>query len=144
LKEIIIKLTEILNNIHDIIQLYVSNKLNLELSDKDLHFWIMGIIGITAFIIVLILSKLISKMPFGITILSFLYTFTFMVVLVFAIEIQQAITNRGHMEFQDAVIGLWGFTVFFLCFAIISSIFLLTKKFLKTIIKNDSKKNINI
>ncbi|WP_088043398.1 hypothetical protein [Bacillus sp. EAC] len=144
MKEIIIKLTEILNNIHDIIQLYVSDKLNLELSDKDLHFWIMGIIGITAFILVLILSKLISKMPFGITILSFLYTFTFMVVLVFAIEIQQAITNRGHMEFQDAVIGLWGFIVFFLCFALISSIFLLTKKILKTLFKNDSKKNINI
>lgn len=133
-------LTELLNNIHDFIQVYASNYLNLGLNDKDLHFWIMGIIGLFVFLIVLFLSKLISKMPFGITILSFLYTFTFMVVLVFAIEIQQAITNRGNMEFQDAIVGLWGYVVFFLGFAIISSVMLIAKRFLNRLLKNDSSK----
>jgi sugar phosphate permease len=140
LKEIILMLTELLNNIHDFIQVYANNYLNLSLNDKDLHFWIMGIIGIFVFLIVLILSKLISKMPFGITILSFLYTFTFMVVLVFAIEIQQAITNRGNMEFQDAIVGLWGYVVFFLGFAIISSVFLIAKRLLNRLLKKDSSK----
>ncbi|MEH7252194.1 hypothetical protein V7111_08720 [Neobacillus niacini] len=130
MKELILMFTELLNNIHDFIQIYANNYLNLGLNDKDLHFWIMGVIGIFVFVIVLILSKLIARMPFGITILSFLYTLTFMVVLVFAIEIQQAITNRGNMEFYDAVIGLWGFFVFFLGFVIISSIILLIKKVL--------------
>lgn len=128
MKELIVMFTELVNNIHDFIEIYANNYLNLGLSDKDLHFWIMGIIGIFVFVIVLILSKIIARMPFGITILSFLYTFTFMVVLVFAIEIQQAITNRGNMDFFDAVIGLWGFFVFFIGFVIISSIFLLIKK----------------
>ncbi|MBV7503647.1 hypothetical protein KW850_00015 [Bacillus sp. sid0103] len=144
MKEIILMLTDLLNNIHDFIQIYASNYLNLGLNDKDLHFWIMGIIGIFVFLIVLILSKLISKMPFGITILSFLYTFTFMVVLVFAIEIQQAITNRGNMEFQDAIVGLWGYVVFFLGFTIISSVNIISKRFLNRLLKNSASKKDNL
>jgi hypothetical protein len=131
-------LTELLNNVHDFINVYANQYLNLGLNDKDLHFWIMGIIGIFIFLIVLIMSKFISKMRFGITILSFLYTFTFMVVLVFAIEIQQAITNRGNMEFQDAIVGLWGYVVFFLVFAIIAFVVLIVKKFFTKLFNKDS------
>ncbi|AXN41255.1 MULTISPECIES: hypothetical protein [Peribacillus] len=131
MKEFIQILAEIVNNIHDFILLFVSDTLNSNATDKDLHFWIMGIIGIIIFLFVLFLSNLISRMRFGITILSFLYTFTVMVVLVFAIEIQQALTSRGNMEFQDAAVGLWGFIVFFLVFAAISSLYLLIKKFFK-------------
>jgi hypothetical protein len=140
LKEIILMLTELLNNVHDFINVYANQSLNLGLNDKDLHFWIMGIIGIFVFLIVLVISKFISKMPYGITILSFLYTFTFMVVLVFAIEIQQAITNRGNMEFQDAIVGLWGYVAFFLAFAIIGFAFLTAKRFITKLFKSDSNK----
>jgi hypothetical protein len=131
MKEYIQITAEIINNIHDFILVFVSDTLGSNATDKDLHFWIMGIIGIIIFIFVLFLSNIISRMRFGITILSFLYTFTVMVVLVFAIEIQQALTSRGNMEFKDAAIGLWGFIVFFLVFAFISSLYLLIKKFLK-------------
>ena len=131
MKEIIEILAEIVNNLHDFILFFVSDTLNSNATDKDLHFWIMGIIGIIIFLFVLFLSNLIARMRFGITILSFLYTFTVMVVLVFAIEIQQALTSRGNMEFQDAAIGLWGFIVFFMVFAVLSSIFLLVKNFFK-------------
>lgn len=131
MKEIIQILAEIVNNLHDFILFFVSDTLNSNATDKDLHFWIMGIIGIIIFLFVLFLSNLISRMRFGITILSFLYTFTVMVVLVFAIEIQQALTSRGNMEFQDAAVGLWGFIVFFMVFAVLSSLFLLVKNFLK-------------
>jgi hypothetical protein len=131
MKEIIQILAEIVNNLHDFILFFVSDTLNSNATDKDLHFWIMGIIGIIIFLFVLFLSNLIARMRFGITILSFLYTFTVMVVLVFAIEIQQALTNRRNMEFQDAAIGLWGFIVFFMVFAVLSSIFLFVKNFFK-------------
>ncbi|MFS0597703.1 hypothetical protein AB1L16_13380 [Peribacillus frigoritolerans] len=131
MKEIIQILAEIVNNLHDFILFFVSDTLNSNATDKDLHFWIMGIIGIIIFLFVLLLSNLIARMRFGITILSFLYTFTVMVVLVFAIEIQQALTSRGNMEFQDAAIGLWGFIVFFMVFAVLSSIFLFVKNFFK-------------
>lgn len=131
MKEFIQILAEIVNNIHDFILIFVSNNINSNVTDKDLHFWIMGIIGILIFITVLFISNLISRLRFGITILSFLYTFTVMIVLVFAIEIQQALTSRGNMEFQDAVVGLWGFIVFFLVFVVISSLFILIKRFFK-------------
>ncbi|MEE3952194.1 hypothetical protein [Peribacillus frigoritolerans] len=131
MKEIIQILAEIVNNLHDFILFFVSDTLNSNATDKDLHFWIMGIIGIIIFLFVLFLSNLIARMRFGVTILSFLYTFTVMVVLVFAIEIQQALTSRGNMEFQDAAIGLWGFIVFFMAFAVLSSLFLLVKNFFK-------------
>lgn len=131
MKEIIQILAEIVNNLHDFILFFVSDTLNSNATDKDLHFWIMGIIGIIIFLFVLFLSNLIARMRFGITILSFLYTFTVMVVLVFAIEIQQALTSRGNMEFQDAAIGLWGFIVFFMVFAVLSSLFLFVKSFFK-------------
>ena len=132
MKEFIQIIAEVVNNIHDFILVFVSDTLNSDATDKDLHFWIMGILGIIIFLFVFGISKVIIKMRFGITILSFLYTFTAMVVLVFAIEIQQALTDRGNMEFKDAAIGLWGFIVFFLAFACISLIYLWVKKLLKS------------
>ncbi|MGG1401195.1 hypothetical protein ABE288_25755 [Bacillus salipaludis] len=135
MKETIQLLADIVNNLHDFIQIYVSSSLNLSLTDKDLHFWIMGFIGIVVFLFVLFISKIIVKMPFGITILSFLYTTTFMFVLVFAIEIQQALTNRGNMEFEDAIVGLLGFFAFFLVFVVITFAFFMTRRLLKSLFK---------
>ncbi|MBI0579038.1 hypothetical protein IEC97_16845 [Neobacillus cucumis] len=133
MKETIQLLADIVNNLHDFIQIYVSSSLNLQLTDKDLHFWIMGMIGIVVFLFVLVISKIIVKMPFGITILSFLYTTTFMFVLVFAIEIQQALTNRGNMEFEDAIVGLLGFFAFFLVFVVIAFVLFMARRLLKSL-----------
>ena len=102
MKEIVIILAEIVNDIHDIL----TDMFGLHMTDKQLHFWIIGIIGMVTFFMVYFFFKIIEKMKWSTTILSFVYTFTVMVVLVFAIELQQAITNRGNMEFADAVAGL--------------------------------------
>ena len=128
MKEIVIILAEIVNDIHDIL----TDMFGLHMTDKQLHFWIIGIIGIVTFFMVYFFFKIIEKMKWSTTILSFIYTFTVMVVLVFAIELQQAITNRGNMEFADAVMGLWGFIVFFLIYAVIAIlIYFLVKTFKK-------------
>jgi hypothetical protein len=42
--------------------------------------------------------------------------FTLMVVITFAIEIGQKITNTGTMEFADIVFGLGGFLAMFAVF----------------------------
>ncbi|WP_347319757.1 hypothetical protein [Rossellomorea sp. RS05] len=130
LKEAIISIVEVINNFHDVV-IEVTDGLGLNLTDKDLHFWVMGIIGMLVFFFVYAVSKVAAKMPFGIAGLSFMYTLTFMFVLVFAIEIQQAITQRGNMEFADAIIGLWGFLAFFLIYAAIIGIFLVVRSFFK-------------
>ncbi|WP_138419940.1 hypothetical protein [Aquibacillus sediminis] len=118
MKEVILLLADIVNELHDAL-IALFDLVGFELSDKDLHFWIMGAIGIVTFFVVHFFFKLLEKVKWNITIFSFIYTFTVMIVLVFAIEIQQAITNRGNMEFADAVIGLWGFIVFFFVYAVI-------------------------
>ena len=115
MKEMIIIMAEIVNNIHDLLV----DVFGLRMTDKALHFWVIGIIGMITFIFVYFFFKMVEKMKWSITILSFIYTFTVMVVLVFAIELQQAITNRGNMEFADAVMGLWGFLVFFMVYAVV-------------------------
>lgn len=114
MKEFIMLITDIMNDAHDVL----NDIFGLHMTDKELHFWVIGIIGIITYFVVYFCFKVIEKMKWSITILSFIYTITVMVVLVFAIELQQAITNRGNMEFADAVMGLWGFLVFFIVYAI--------------------------
>lgn len=118
MRELILLLANSVNEVHDIL----NQIFGMSMSDKDLHFWVFGIMGIILFLVVYIIFKIIEKWKFSATILSFIFTFTMMTVLVFAIEIQQAITNRGNMEFADAAMGLWGFIVFFALYAIIAGI----------------------
>lgn len=113
--DIIRFIAAIMNEIHDII-MNAANHLGLQATDKDLHLWIIGIIGILSFFIVHFIFKRLAK--WSITIISFIYTFTLILVLVFAIEIQQGITGRGNMEFQDAVVGIYGFLLFFAIYVI--------------------------
>lgn len=134
-------IVEFVNNIHDILIVILNDLLGLQMTDKDMHFWIMGFIGIFTFACVYVISKWLSNFPFGIHLISFLYTLTFMFVLVFAIEIQQAITNRGNMEFIDAIIGLWGFIALFIVYVGIAVLFILIKLVVKKI-KN--KQNVDM
>jgi hypothetical protein len=127
-KDIIRVITNIINSFHDLLMQMASNS-GLSLTDKDLHLWVFGIIGISTFFIVHILFKSLAK--YSVTAISFIYTFTVILVLVFAIEIQQKITGRGKMEFDDAVISLWGFLLFFAIFLLIKGIFLLISRLLK-------------
>jgi hypothetical protein len=108
--EIIRFTAEIVNMFHDILQ-ELFKGFGFQLNDKELHFWIFGVLGIIFFLFIHVLFKWISTL--SITGISFLYTFTVLVVIVFAIEIQQKITGRGNMEFADAIMGLWGFIAFF-------------------------------
>jgi hypothetical protein len=133
--EVIKFLTEAVNTFHDLLILIVAG-LGFEINDKQLHFWIMGILGMGILFVVHPLFKWIAK--WNILSLSFVYTFTVLVVIVFAIEIQQKITNRGNMEFQDAVIGLWGFLVFFFIYLCIKGILFAIGKLIKKAKKSSS------
>lgn len=118
MRDIILILSEIMNQIHDILMF----RIGVNMTDKQLHFWVIGFIGLATFLVVFVLVKLIQLLKFHTTILSFIFTFIMMTVFVFAIEIQQAITDSGNMEFADAVAGLWGFTVFFAVYAVVAGV----------------------
>lgn len=127
MKEFILTVADIVNRIHDLI-MKISQELGLNLTDKDLHLWVFGTIGILSFFIVHMVFKTLAK--YSIITISFIYTFTVLLVLVFAIEIQQKITGRGEMEFDDAIISLWGFLLFFVVFLLLRMIILVIRKWL--------------
>jgi len=111
-------ITGIINYFHDNLIL-LTKFMGLSLNDKQLHFLVIGFLGILLFILVDKLFKFLVQ--YSLTAISFIYTFTVLVVFVFAIEIGQKVTGRGNMEFQDIVEGLWGFLV---AFAIYLTIFM--------------------
>jgi hypothetical protein len=125
MKEFILILANIVNYFHDFIMTIAENA-GLNFTDKDLHLWVFGIIGIVSFFAVHVVFKTLAQ--FSITAISFIYTFTVILVLVFAIEIQQKITGRGQMDFADAVVSLWGFLLFFAVFLVLKGVYLGIKK----------------
>lgn len=106
MSSILKSMVAIINNIHDML-IQILGKLMPTLTDKNLHFIIIGIMGLVIFIITDYVFKELSKL--SISAISFIYTFTVQIVIVFSIEIEQKITKRGQMEFADIVAGLWGF-----------------------------------
>ena len=100
------------------------------LSDKQLHFLVIGVIGMMMLFVIFPLFKALSKNH--VLVIAWIYVFTVMVVLTFAIEIGQGITHTGTMDFDDIVFGLVGFMVMFLIFAVIRSIILSVVKMVKS------------
>ncbi len=47
---------------------------------------------------------------------------TVLIVIVFAIELQQKITNRGVMDFDDIVAGIMGFVLLFMVYLVIKGL----------------------
>lgn len=92
------------------------------LTDKQLHFIVIGLLGMALVFIVHPVFKYLAKRNHILTITG-IYVFTLIVVITFAIEIGQKITNTGNMEFADILFGVTGFVVMFACFAIIVGFF---------------------
>ncbi len=95
----------------------VSQKLNLDLTDKQLHFIVIGLLCLFIFMIVQIIFKRLAK--WKISSISFIYTITVGIMIAFAIEIGQWKTGTGVMEFADIVYGIYGFIIFFIAYQII-------------------------
>ena len=72
---------------------------------------IMALAGMVLFFVVHAVFRRLAK--WSITAVSFIYVFTVMTVLGFAIEIGQRISGTGEMAFADIVAGLYGVLTFF-------------------------------
>ncbi|WP_347491156.1 hypothetical protein ABDB91_08435 [Desulfoscipio sp. XC116] len=106
--ELFTQIANIINDMHDIIWAFCKH-LGLPLTDKDLHFWVIGLLGVFFFILTDTLFKWLAK--YNISWISFIFTFTVISILVLSLEVQQKLTGRGDMELQDIAAGLWGFGV---------------------------------
>ena len=111
MKELLYACVGVVSKIHDKI-MQVNNAYETNLSDKDLHFLVFGLLGLAMIFVVYPLFKQLAKKN-HVMVIAWIYVFTVMVVITFAIEIGQRITNTGHMEFADIMYGLVGFMVMF-------------------------------
>lgn len=91
-------------------------------NDKQLHFIVIGVIGMIGIFICYPLFKLLAKYDHEMVI-AFLYVFTLVLVITFAIEIGQWYSGTGRMESEDMVYGISGFLIMFLIFAFIRALF---------------------
>jgi len=101
--------------------LSLNDKLGLGLSDKMLHFFIIGIVGLLITFIVHPLFTWLAENGHTIVI-TFLYVFSAIIVITFAIEIGQGVTGTGIVEFEDIMFGVVGFFAAFAIFAVIRAL----------------------
>ena len=114
MRELLYACVGLITKIHDKI-MQLNNAYETNFSDKDLHFLVIGLLGLAMIFVVYPLFKYLAKKN-HVMVIAWIYVFTVMVVVTFAIEIGQRVTGTGHMEFADIMYGLVGFMVMFFAF----------------------------
>ena len=90
-------------------------------SDKALHFLVIGLLGMLLIFVVHPLFVHLSRTR-HVMVITWIYVFTLILVITFAVEIGQRMTNSGEMEFVDIVSGVGGFIAMFAVFAMIRAV----------------------
>lgn len=98
-----------------------NDSIETSFTDKELHFLVLGGVGIALILLLHPLFLWLSRNGHTMFI-SFFYVLTVIIVIAFAIEIGQGVTGSGAMEFDDIMYGLFGFLFFFAIFAIIRGV----------------------
>ena len=122
-----------INKLHNKLFYYNDYK-GLNLTDKQLHFIVIGLFGFCLLAFIQPLFAWISK-HFGLLFITFSYVFTIVLMLSFAIEVGQAYSGSGTMDFYDIASGILGF---FTAFAIYLIIYIVVKS-VKKIGKKDNQ-----
>ncbi len=117
LKLILYAVVSFIARMHDKI-LELNDAYEYNFSDKELHFLVIGIIGMAMLFGIHMLFSFLARHG-HILVISWLYVLTLIIVLAFAIEIGQRTTGTGTMQFADIVAGIGGFLIMFLVFAVI-------------------------
>ena len=78
------------------------------LSDKELHFFVVAIVGVLLIVVLYPLFRYLVKHNKTLYIV-WIYVFTFLLAFTLLIEIGQALTGTGMMDYMDTVAGLVGF-----------------------------------
>lgn len=99
-------------------------------TDKELHFLVIGLIGMALVLVIYPLFKWLSRRRHEMVI-TWIYVFTLMIVLTFAIEIGQKVTNTGNMEFADIMFGLIGFIAMFAVFSLVRILYHLIRNVIR-------------
>ncbi|MGN0368030.1 MAG: hypothetical protein ACI4EK_04545 [Wujia sp.] len=134
MKEALNKIVEMIAMVHSKI-LALNDAYEMHFSDKQLHFLVIGILGMALIFAIYPIFKWLAKKDCIMTI-TWIYVFTLIIVITFAIEIGQKVSNTGTMDFADIAFGTVGFLVMYLIFV---SIRQLVKMIVRLVQKSSSK-----
>ena len=98
--------------------LSINDRGSFFLTDKQLHFLVIGILGLLMIFIVYPLFKSLAE-DGHIMVVAWIYVFTLIIVITFAIEIGQWYSGTGQMELADIAYGVLGFIFTFAVFSVI-------------------------
>ena len=135
--EIIYTFTMWVARVHDHI-LGINDAGGWYFDDKQLHFIVIGAFGMLLIFVLYPIFKLLAK--YGHTmVITWLYVFTVILVLAFAIEVGQWYMGTGVMESQDIAYGITGFLVMFFIFAVLRGLY----HGIRMMVKKDNRKTIS-
>lgn len=100
------------------------------LTDKQLHFWVIGIFGMILILLIQPVFKGLADNGHTLVI-TWIYVFTVVIVVTFAVEIGQWYSGTGVPESEDIAYGVTGFFILFVIYAIIRATILTIWKMIK-------------
>lgn len=118
--QILVDIMMLISRIHQ--KILTLNDAYEQFSDKQLHFIVIGIMGLAMVFVIYPIFKYLASRGHVMTI-TWIYVFTLVLVITLAIEIGQKITGTGNMDFMDMMSGVVGFLVLFVIFALIRGIY---------------------
>ena len=133
MKELLYWIVEWIAKIHSHI-LRLNDAYEYNFTDKELHFLVIGMMGMGFIFVVYPVFKWLAKHE-HVMVIAWIYVLTLIIVITFAIEIGQKVTGTetGNMEFADIVMGVFGFIVMFLVFSVLRGIY----KLIRNLIRGD-------
>lgn len=138
LKELLYLIVEYIAIIHNKF-LSLNDRFEYNFSDKELHFLVIGALGMFFIFVVYPVFKWLAKND-HVMVIAWIYVFTVIIVITFAIEIGQKATNTGAMEFADIVFGIVGFIVMFLIFSVFRAIYKGIRRLIKWYLEERAEK----
>ena len=138
MRELLYGCVGLITKIHEKI-MQLNNAYETNFTDKELHFLAIGLLGLGMIFVIYPLFKLLAKHNHEMVI-AWIYVFTVLVVITFAIEIGQRITGTGNMEFADIMYGLVGFLLMFFAFCILRAIYHGILRLIRYLKEKDSRK----
>lgn len=133
MKELLYWIVECIAKVHTYI-LRLNDAFEYDFTDKELHFLVIGMLGLGLIFVIYPLFKWLAKHD-HVMVIAWIYVFTLIIVITFAIEIGQKITHTGSMEFADIVMGVLGFVAMFFVFGVVRELYKAICRFIRRIKK---------
>lgn len=139
MRELLYGCVGLISKFHDKI-MQLNNAYEANFTDKQLHFLVIGLLGLGLIFVIYPLFKFLAKRNHEMVI-AWIYVTTVIVVLTFAIEIGQKITGTGNMEFADIMFGVIGFFVMFGVFCFLRAVYHGILRLIRYLKEKDSRKS---